>query len=281
MIGRGTWMKKTLGKQLYACGNDPFPEAIDFEEKQFHFERVFKHDFFAATILYQQKDSHASSPDRIVLKLARSQHLLGMPMRWLGEWLTQHEVAILKKIQNLSGAPKLLDTFGSTGFFYEFIEGANLDNSKDIPEDFFDELTVFLRKIHERNIVYLDMNKRSNIILDPKGRPHIIDFQISRHIHANFLIWPSVTARLLNFFQRADFYHLLKHKRRLAPHLLTPEEETLLRHKSRLLTLHRKVVTPLRQLRRNFLKYLHVNGFLKDNSDTHRKDEGYIAKLSK
>jgi len=59
-----------------------------------------------------------------------------------------------------------------------------------------------------------------------------------------------------------DLYHLYKHKRRLAPDELTPEEDALSRKRSGVHLLHRKLTKPYRALRRGFLKKQFEKGSL-------------------
>jgi hypothetical protein len=100
------------------------------------------------------------------------------------------------------------------------------------------------------------MNKRDNIILGSDGRPYLIDFQISLHIGERTLISRRLSAYLRNTLKKADIYHLFKHKRKLAPESLRPEEQLLSRPTINLIQLHRLAATPLRKLRRALLKHL-------------------------
>ena len=74
-----------------------------------------------------------------------------------------------------------------------------------------------------------------------------------------------------------DLYHLYKHKRRLAPNELTPEEEILSRNRSGVHLLHRKLTKPYRALRRGFLKKQFAKGSLKsptaDLEDHHQPEK--------
>jgi RIO-like serine/threonine protein kinase len=145
---------------------------------------------------------------------------------------------------------------------YRYIEGRSLKELKDLPDDFFDQLLVLLGRIHARNVVYLDMNKRSNILLGADGRPHLIDFQISLYINGHVPFCEPVSDYLRRILQQADVYHLFKHKRRLCPHLLTDQERILSLNRNLPMQAHRILARPLRKLRRFALKALHDNGIL-------------------
>jgi len=259
-------MRETFGYHLYACGKDRPPEEIIVGGNKYRFNEVLKHDFFALTALYkshnQQHLTELPCPGKVVLKLSRQQHFLGIPFLWFGEMLCNYEVHNLECLMGISGTPRLLSRYGKTGFIYEYIEGCSLAEAKKLPGDFFDEFLKLLQQIHKRNMIYLDMNKRDNILLGDDNKPHLIDFQISLHIGENPLISRRVSRCLREKLQKADLYHIFKHKRRLCPELLRPEELDMARAKGGLIQLHRAVATPLRKLRRGLLKYLAVKGLM-------------------
>jgi hypothetical protein len=236
------------------------PGEIVFKDNKYRLCRILKHDFFAATALYEldskSRPTKIPDPARIILKMGRQQHFLGLPLAWVGEFLCCHEVSILRHLSGLRGIPRFLGHYGRTGFIYEYIEGHSLDEKKKPPDDFFDKLLELLAEVHQRDIAYLDMNKRGNILVDSKGRPCLIDFQISLHIGRHLLIWQRPSAYLRDTLQKADIYHLFKHKRRLCPELLTPQEQAMSRRTGMLIGLHRLAATPLRKLRRALLKSL-------------------------
>lgn len=259
---------KKFAYQFYACGRKGFPQNITVCDCSYQLQRTLKHDFFAATALYKLtpvvQTTQYKTPYKIILKLSRQEHFLGMPSRWLGQMLCEHEISILNRLNHLNCVPHLLSRYGQTGFTYEYIEGSTLDSVTVIPDDFFDKAVDVLRQIHKSDVAYVDMNKRSNIIITPHGPPHLIDFQISLYIGKYTLVSPRLSFLFRRFLQRADVYHLLKHKRRLCPHLLTPTENVLAQCTNPLLRLHRAVTTPFRKLRRAFLQHLRTNGIITD-----------------
>ncbi|MHC4061750.1 MAG: hypothetical protein ACYSR6_09100, partial [Planctomycetota bacterium] len=122
-------MRRTLGYLLYACGKEGPPGQIVFGGDTYRLHAVLKHDFFAATALYECPKrllNDRTAPTKIILKLARQQHLFGVPLAWLGELLCSHEVAILRRLRNVDCIPRPLARYGKTGFIYEYIEGRPL-----------------------------------------------------------------------------------------------------------------------------------------------------------
>ena len=274
-------MPGKLGRHLYACGEEGLPPQIVFGGSTYRLNKILKHDFFAATSLYEfDGQSQAAGPAKIILKLGRRQYFLGLPLLWLGQCLCAHELSILSCLGHLRGVPYPLARYGKTGFIYEYIEGQSLDEVEKLPDDFFDELLELLRQIHRLDIVYLDMNKRGNILLGSDGLPYLIDFQISLHLPRYMLILRRFSAYLRETLQRADLYHLFKHKRRLCPESLRPNEQILSCCVSGFIRLHRLIATPLRKLRRNFMKYLYVKGIIVAGKDTHYSRENDPARFA-
>ncbi len=244
-------------------GSQKVPPEITIKSRIYHLKTVFKHDFFAATLLYSVGRSDNNSPNahQIVLKLPRRSHILGIPLAWLGQLLADHEYNILKTLQNLPGIPKLLPRPFHDAVAYEFIPGQTLDRADIIPDDFFVKLRQLTEKIHKRHVAYVDLNKRSNILITPQGEPALIDFQISCQL-------PGILSPLLNRLQQADLYHINKHNRRLRPDLMTPERIAQSRKVNPWIKLHRKVARPLTNLRRKVLAFLCRKGHLIVDEDT-------------
>jgi hypothetical protein len=139
---------------------------------------------------------------------------------------------------------------------HAFVPGHPLGRREIVGDIFFDELLALVRALHARHVAYVDLNKRQNILVGDDGRPYLIDFQIALH-------WPPTGWRrwqplrwLLAHFQHGDYYHCLKHKRRLRPDLLTADEAAVLRRLSPWIRLHRWLTRPLTDLRRRTLRHL-------------------------
>ena len=210
--------------------------------------RVFKHDFWAATCLYERVGGSAveSCFERLVVKFGREQWFAGWPLRWVGEWLADHEESIYRALSGVAGVPRWAGRLSGTSYAIEYVDAVPLDHLDAIPPGLFDRLRTVFDAIHARGVAYVDANKRSNILVDADGRTTVIDFQISLKRRWG-LGW------LVRYFQQKDLYHLYKHKRRLAPAELTPEEEALSRRRSALHRLHRSLTKPYRSLRRGWL----------------------------
>jgi len=254
-------MKTSIGYQLRACGRKKLPAEIALAGCKYLYIKTFKHDFFAATALYQACDPAEKRAknvaEKVVLKQGRNADFLGIPLGWLGQVLCRHEFTILKHLQSIRGVPALLGMYGKGALVYEYIEGKSLDEKPKIPDGFFAELGVLLQQIHRSRVVYVDMNKRGNILLGANGRPYMVDFQISLHIPESF--WPidAVMETIFELLKKEDHYHLLKHNRRLRKDLMTDEQIRRSRLFSGWISMHRQISRPLTRLRRRVLRYLY------------------------
>jgi hypothetical protein len=224
------------------------PQAVTCGGRTFTRVETFKHDFFAATGLYRGPEGLA------VLKLGRQNELLTIPADWIGQYLAQREVRAYEALDDLPGVPRLIGAVGANGFLHEFIPGHSLGPRERVSDTFFDELQQLLDTVHARDVAYVDLEKRQNIVVGDDGKPYLLDFQIALQLPPGGWrrSWPM--RWLLQRLQAADRYHLLKHKRRLRPDLLTDEERKRLERPGRLIRLHRVLVRPLTRMRRTTLK---------------------------
>lgn len=237
---------------LYALPGGTLPTAVDCDGRRFERVATFKHDFFAATGLYRGPDAALA-----VLKVGRTNTLWGLPVTWLGRWLRDHECRLYAELQDLPGVPRLIGRVGPTGFLHAFVPGHPLARREAVSDTFFAELRTLLDAIHSRDIAYVDLNKRQNVLVGDDSRPYLIDFQIS--LGGVSEPWRRLPPMqwLLARFQRADDYHFLKHKRRLRPDQLTDAERHAVARLSIWIRLHRLIARPLTYVRRWFLARLH------------------------
>jgi len=269
-------MKAGIGYQLKAWGRHELPRSLRLNQMDYRFIRVFKHDFFAATLLFKKsynKTRIKEAPHQIVLKLGRRADFLGIPFGWLGRALIGHEISILRYLQQIPAVPQLLGGYGKWGLIYEYIPGKSLDQRPIIPNEFFDRLEKLIKQIHQCRIAYVDMNKQGNILLGEDGLPRMIDFQIAWHIPHRVLGCKRIAHFILDLLQQEDRYHFYKHKRRLRRDLMDDKELEKSRRISGWIALHRAGTRPLTKLRRRILGYLFKRGHLMTNESVPHSSE--------
>ena len=240
---------------MRALGRRGLPESISVHGTTYRLERDVKHDFFAATAFYVSQRGH-----RVVAKFGRTEDFFGLPLQWLGRWLRDRELRMYRALCDIPAIPNVLGTIEPCGFILAFIGGTPLRNDTRVPDGFFAELGTLIDRIHARRIAYVDMNKKANIIIDPRGRPNLVDFQISFDLHE---LGDNVATRwLLARLQREDLYHVRKHHARFRPDELTPEQLAGAERRSLLIRLHRLIRAPWIGLRRRTWKRLRETGRL-------------------
>jgi hypothetical protein len=242
---------------LRALGKQEMPETITLADGEYLHLRTFKHDFFAATGLYDGPSG------KVVLKIGRAVGLFGLPLSWIGRYLADHEMKIYEQVDDLTGIPKCLGRWDRTGFAHAFVEGHPLQKKELVDDEFFSQLKKLIEELHTRDIAYVDLEKRENILVDDKGRPCLIDFQISwqfprkgKRTGLKRLIPGWLGRFILDRLQQGDRYHLLKHQRRHRPDTMTEAQIAASRRVGWGIRLHRLIARPLTLLRRRILKAL-------------------------
>jgi hypothetical protein len=240
---------------LRALGKSDLPASFDLAGVTYRHEKTIKHDFYAATGFYRSPGG-----ERVVLKVGRTQDYAGVPLLWLGKFLCRREVRFYQACADLPNVPQMLGRVGPTGFVHAYVQGRPLCKEHQVPDTLFDELFALLKTLHERDIAYVDTNKPQNILQGDDGRPHLIDFQISFDLH-DFGNNP-LTRAILHRLQKEDLYHILKHKRKLRPDLMTEEEQARAKKVSGFIKAHRVLTRPYFLIRRRIFKRLRETGQL-------------------
>lgn len=237
-------------KLFRALGQQDAPLKIQADGEEFRHERTIKHDSWAATAIYYGEHR------RIVCKFNRVEPILFIPCRWLGRWLAGRESAMYRRLADVpniaAGFPDIYEDGERLehATAHEFIEGHPLSWYDRVADDFFEKLRGTIAELHRRDIAYVDLNKWENIIIDQRGNPWLIDFQISIKLPRN---WP--LGAVLKIFQDVDLYHLSKHASRIRPDLYPPEN---FGGCPAWIRLHRSIAVPGRSLRRRLLVLLGI-----------------------
>jgi hypothetical protein len=238
---------------MRALGKHDLPSAFQLNGETWQHENTVKHDFWAVTGFYLNL-----SGERAVLKVSRTESFAGFPLAWIGKMLCKREIRFYQALADLHNVPPLLGTVGPTGFVHAFVPGLPLSRERPVPDRFFDALQSLFEELHRRNIAYVDTNKPENILLGEDGLPHLIDFQISYDMHEFGRTW--VNRKLLSLLQKEDYYHLLKHKKRLRRDEMTEAELAIVDNRSWLIRLHRFLTRPYFLVRRRAFGWLRKTG---------------------
>ena len=147
----------------------------------------------------------------------------------LGVYLVAREDHALARANGLPGIPRYYGLIDPYALVTEYIEA---EAAPEVPREWLDEdLFTALEKIvtsfHARGVVHCDLKKLDNILVTRDRKPFVIDFTAAFVSGSN-----PFSGLLFDHMRDDDFRGIYKLKRRFAPHLLTPEEETFLDFRS-------------------------------------------------
>jgi len=141
-----------------------------------------------------------------------------------GRWMASRECRVLDRLQGVRGIPAqpfMLDAFA---FCYRYIPGTNLKiarKEQPIGPGFFLALEETVRRMHERNIVHLDIRYMRNILVTDDGAPALLDFQSSLFLDA-------IPKRLHAFLKNIDISGVYKCWRKISPGTIDEERLRML-----------------------------------------------------
>ncbi|MEM9381701.1 MAG: phosphotransferase [Planctomycetota bacterium] len=92
-------------------------------------------------------------------------------------------------------------------FLRPFAAGTPLHRADELPLDFFALLEAAARSLHAAGVCHNDLHKEQNVVVDPDGRPVLIDFQLAS-------VHPRRRGRAYDSRCRDDLRHVQKLRRR-------------------------------------------------------------------
>ena len=87
--------------RLLALNGETMPESISLSGVEWRRRKVFKHDFVAATGLYEDSEGN-----RVVLKLYRPKHYYGIPFGLISRWEARHAERVYLALQDTGHVPR-------------------------------------------------------------------------------------------------------------------------------------------------------------------------------
>ncbi len=169
------------------------------------------------------------------LRIVRDSGCANPWLRWLSRRLMRREAAVLAALTGIESVPQLI-TLDSDRLTRSFLQGEPMHRARPRDPAYFIAAARLLRKLHRAGVVHNDLAKEPNLLVQPDGRPAILDFQLawfSRH-----------RGRLFRLLAYEDIRHLLKHKRTYCPQRLTARELGILANPSLASRLYMRTVKP-------------------------------------
>lgn len=98
--------------------------------------------------------------------------------RLLGPWLHRREIRAYRALADHPSVPRFLGRIDALAFALEYRPGRRMSRrlAGALPDGFIDRLADAVRAMHARGVVHLDLRHRSNVLVDERGDPVLIDF---------------------------------------------------------------------------------------------------------
>lgn len=141
--------------------------------------------------------------------------------RVLGPLLAYREARALILLDGIRGVPRLIRKVSLRALLIEHIDGvpARAIPPGSVTPELFEKLEKLVRAMHERGVAHCDLRSGGNIVVNSAGQPYLVDFVA--HIERGKPLWDWVFHR----FCQADLVAVLRLKQRLAPALVSEDDE--------------------------------------------------------
>jgi len=102
-----------------------------------------------------------------------------MLVRALRRAMIRREYAVYRRLEGIPGIPQCGGLRDGENLVLEFVEGRSLREAGDAipePQTFFSGLLDTIQAMHRAGVAHTDLKRKDNVIVDPNGRPVLIDF---------------------------------------------------------------------------------------------------------
>jgi serine/threonine protein kinase len=129
----------------------------------------------------------------------------------VGRWLVARELRAYRALAGHPAVPRLLGRIDALSFAVEYRPGRRMSRrlAGTLAPGFVAKLADAVRAMHARGIAHLDLRHRSNVLVDARGDPVLVDF-------ASAVRLPRC-ALLARAFERLDWRGVEKWRQRLEP----------------------------------------------------------------
>ena len=123
----------------------------------------------------------------------------------LGRWLTAREAAAYRWLEGHPAVPRFVGFVDALAFAVEFRPGRRISRHllHDAGPGFIDALASAVHGLHARGLVHLDLGHRSNVLVDGRGAPVLVDFASALWFRPGSLAARLLLPALVGFDRRA------------------------------------------------------------------------------
>lgn len=188
---------------LKALGHHKPPETILVGGQPFHQVRIFKHAAWSAVALYANQDK------KLMCRFNRSASFLGLPLAWLGRYMTRRERKILARLKGIPHCPQdegdvfCHHDFQDNAVAFSYIEGWPLNFRTSMDPVVYQRLEAALEALHNQHMAHLDIHSR-NILISDANEPYLIDLQTCFMMPKNWIGQSQLSQKLLRTLQASD-----------------------------------------------------------------------------
>ena len=133
----------------------------------------------------------------------------------IGRWITSREMRAYRILAGHPAVPQLLGRIDALAFVLEYRPGRRMSRrlAAELSPGFIDRLAAAVREMHARGVVHLDLRHRSNVLVDEREQPILIDFASAVMLRPRGLL----ARRLLPWLARWDWDAVEKWRQRVEP----------------------------------------------------------------
>jgi len=133
----------------------------------------------------------------------------------IGRWITSREMRAYQILAGHPAVPSFLGRIDALAFAVEYRPGRRMSRrlAAELAPGFIDRLADAVREMHARGVVHLDLRHRSNVLVDEREQPILIDFASAVMLRPRGLL----ARRLLPWLARWDWDAVEKWRQRVEP----------------------------------------------------------------
>ncbi len=133
----------------------------------------------------------------------------------IGRWITRREMRAYRILAGHPAVPRLLGRIDALAFALEYRPGRRMSRrlAAELSPGFIDRLAEAVREMHARGVVHLDLRHRSNVLVDAREQPILIDFASAVMLRPRGF----AARRVLPWLARWDWGAVEKWRQRVEP----------------------------------------------------------------
>lgn len=146
----------------------------------------------------------------------------------LYRWMLRHEYRVYHRLEGVEGIPKCYGLLEDRYLVLEYIKAKTLrGNEPNADGCFYRALFKLIQDIHARGVAHADLKRKDNILIDDKGKPHIIDFGAASMHHRGLR---PINQYWFRLSKRFDLNAWVKHKYRRQYDRISAEDRQYLHY---------------------------------------------------